>query len=76
MSLITPDFGLIFWMVVIFGLVFFILAKFGFPVITNMVGKRSDHIAQSLEAAEEAKLKLGTIAEEQARMIDGMAPGI
>ncbi len=70
MSLITPDFGLIFWMVVIFGLVFFILAKFGFPVITNMVGKRSDHIAQSLEAAEEAKRKLGTIAEEQARMID------
>ena len=37
MSLITPDIGLIFWMVVIFGVVFFILAKFGFPVITTMV---------------------------------------
>ena len=70
MSLITPDFGLIFWMVVIFGLVFFILAKFGFPIITNMVGKRSDHIAQSLEAASEAQRRLGTLAEEQARMID------
>ena len=41
MSLVTPDFGLLFWMVVIFGLVFFLLAKFGFPVITDMVDKRS-----------------------------------
>lgn len=70
MSLITPDFGLIFWMVVIFGLVFFILAKFGFPVITKAVGKRNDHIAQSLEAATEARRSLAGIADEQKRLID------
>ena len=66
MSLITPDFGLIFWMVIIFGAVFFILAKFGFPVITRMVEKRNDHIAGSLRAAEEAQKKLAGLAEEQA----------
>ena len=30
MSLITPEFGLLFWMTVIFAIVFFLLAKFGF----------------------------------------------
>ena len=70
MSLITPDFGLLFWMVVIFGLVFFLLAKFGFPVITKAVQKRSDHIADSLKAADEAQARLAGMAEEHAKMIE------
>lgn len=70
MSLITPDFGLLFWMVVIFGAVFFVLAKFGFPIITDMVHKRSDHIADSLKAAELATQQLASIAEEQKQMIE------
>lgn len=70
MSLITPDFGLLFWMVVIFGIVFFLLAKFGFPVITNAVQKRSDHIADSLKAADESQARLAGMAEEHARMIE------
>ena len=70
MSLLTPDFGLLFWMVVIFGIVFFILAKFGFPVITKSVRERSDYIADSLKAADEAQAKLANLAQEQARMIE------
>ena len=70
MSLLTPDFGLLFWMVVIFGIVFFILAKFGFPVITKAVQDRSDHIADSLKAADEAQAKLANMAKEQAKMIE------
>jgi ATP synthase F0 subcomplex B subunit len=70
MSLITPDFGLLFWMVVIFGIVFFVLAKFGFPVITKAVQTRSDHIADSLKAADEAQARLSNLAQEQARMIE------
>ena len=57
MSLITPDFGLIFWMTLIFAIVFFIVAKFGFPVITGMAGKRADKIAEGLRKAEEARQK-------------------
>ena len=30
MSLLTPDSGLLFWMVIVFGIVFVILAKYGF----------------------------------------------
>ena len=54
MSLITPDFGLLVWMVLIFGIVFFVLAKWGFPLITGMVDKRSDRIEQSIAKAREA----------------------
>ena len=69
MSLITPDFGLLFWMVVIFGAVFFLLAKFGFPVITKAVQKRSDHIEESLRAAEQARLSMERFAEDRDRML-------
>ena len=70
MSLITPDFGLLFWMVVIFGAVFFLLAKFGFPVITKAVQRRSDHIADSLQAARKAEEQLSNLAQEQQKMIE------
>ena len=57
MSLFTPDVGLIFWMLLSFGIVFFVLAKWGFPVITRMVDDRKRFIDQSLEAAREANAK-------------------
>ena len=43
MGLLTPEPGLIFWMIIIFGVVFFLLAKYGFPVIIKMVDDRSSH---------------------------------
>ncbi|MBQ9399782.1 MAG: F0F1 ATP synthase subunit B [Bacteroidales bacterium] len=70
MSLITPDFGLLFWMVVIFGILFFILAKFGFPMITGMVEKRNRYIADSLRQADEARASLANLAEEQSKLIE------
>ena len=35
MSLLLPDSGLLFWMFLSFGIVFVILAKYGFPVISR-----------------------------------------
>lgn len=70
MSLVTPDFGLLVWMTVIFAILFFILAKFGFPIITGMVNKRSDYIGKSLESAREAQRKVDALADEQKRLID------
>lgn len=52
MELITPDLGLLFWMTLAFGIVFFILAKFAFPVINNMLKKREEEINNALELAE------------------------
>ncbi|MBQ2531406.1 MAG: F0F1 ATP synthase subunit B [Bacteroidales bacterium] len=70
MSLITPDFGLIVWMTLIFGIVFFILAKWGFPMITDSVQKRADRINASIKAAKEAEEKLRNLAAEQSEMIE------
>ena len=70
MSLVTPDIGLLFWMVVIFGIVFFLLWKFGFPIITDMVEKRSAHIDESLKLAREAEIRMQDLAREQQQLID------
>ena len=70
MNLITPDSGLLFWMVVIFGIVFFLLAKFGFPVITSMVEKRNETIEKSLKDAKEIELKMTEMVQEHARMLE------
>lgn len=70
MSLITPDFGLLVWMTLIFGIVFFVLAKWGFPMITGSVEKRAVRIGDSIKAAKEAEEKLRNLAEEQSRMIE------
>ena len=64
MSLLLPDTGLLFWMLLSFGIVFFVLAKFGFPVITDMVDKRNEYIEKSLENAREANEKLAVVKIE------------
>ena len=69
MSLLTPDSGLLFWMLISFGIVFFILAKFGFPVITKMVEDRKQYIETALEEAKEAKLQLENVKEEGAKIL-------
>ena len=64
MSLITPDFGLFFWMTVVFLVVFFILWKYGFPVIVKMVDERKAFIDESLRKAHEANERLANIQKE------------
>ena len=61
MSLLLPDSGLLFWMFVAFGVVFVILAKYGFPIIIKMVEGRKTYIDQSLEVAREANAQLAHI---------------
>ena len=70
MSLVTPDFGLLFWMTIIFAIVFFVLAKWGFPAITGMVDKRAERIEESIEKARKAEKMLEEMTERQARMLD------
>ncbi len=69
MNLLLPDSGLIFWMTIIFALVFFILAKFGFPIITGMVEKREKRIADAIEAARKAEEALSGVVSEQQRLM-------
>jgi F-type H+-transporting ATPase subunit b len=56
-------------MTIIFAIVFFVLAKFGFPIITGMVEKRNKRISDSLEAARIAEEALAHLTQEQERII-------
>ncbi|MBO6189074.1 MAG: F0F1 ATP synthase subunit B [Prevotella sp.] len=64
MSLITPGFGLFFWMTVVFLVVLFILWRYGFPVIVKMVDERKAFIDESLKKAHEANERLANIQKE------------
>ena len=63
-SILTPDLGLLFWMLLAFLVVFGVLAKFGFPVITKMVEERKQFIDDSLRKAHEASERLENIKQE------------
>lgn len=63
-SILTPDIGLLFWMFLAFVVVFFILAKFGFPAIIDMVENRKKYIDESLRKAHEASERLENIQQE------------
>lgn len=64
MNLLLPESGLLFWMLLSFIVVFFVLAKFGFPVITKMVEERKNYIQDSLDAAQKANEQLVSIKEK------------
>ncbi|MBX9187251.1 MAG: F0F1 ATP synthase subunit B [Bacteroides nordii] len=64
MSLLLPDSGLLFWMLLSFGIVFVVLAKYGFPIIVKMVDGRKTYIDQSLEVAREANAQLAKLKEQ------------
>lgn len=68
-SILTPDFGLLFWMLVAFTILFVILSKFGFPAITQMVEERKNFIDESLKNARSANEKLAGIQAESERIL-------
>jgi F-type H+-transporting ATPase subunit b len=63
-AILTPDLGLLFWMLLAFAVIFFVLAKYGFPAITNMVEERKQYIDESLKKAHEASERLENIKQE------------
>ena len=69
MSLLTPDSGLVFWMLLSFGIVVGILCKYGFPVILQAVETRKNYIAQSLEAAREAQVQREQLQATEAALL-------
>lgn len=61
MFLLTPDLGLLCWMVLCFGILVFILGKFAWPMITGMIEERSNYIEESLKKADEANAALANL---------------
>ena len=67
MSLLLPETGLVFWMLIVFGIVFFILAKWGWPVIIRMTEKRADFIDSSVRSAKEVNKQMENLQAEMQR---------
>lgn len=58
MSLITPEFGLLFWQTLIFLILFLLLAKFAWKPILGSLKEREDSIESALRMADQAKVEM------------------
>ncbi|MDE6027921.1 MAG: F0F1 ATP synthase subunit B [Muribaculaceae bacterium] len=70
MELFTPDFGLVFWMFIAFILLFFVLAKWGWPVIIKSMENRANTIDQGVEDARKAKEQLDNARNEAKKYVE------
>ena len=74
MDLVTPQIGLLFWTVLIFLILVFLLAKFAWKPILNMVEERTKNIEDALNSAENAKKEMvGLKAENEQIMKEARA---
>lgn len=64
MDLLTPELGLFIWTLVAFLAVFFILRKFAWKPILNMLGEREKGIAESIATADKIKAEMSQMKSE------------
>src|ERR1700741_255862 len=69
MELVKPAFGLIFWMCISFGIIFFLLKKFAWKPILNMLSERETSIQNALDAAEKAKEEMKALQSNNERIL-------
>ncbi|RKX17762.1 MAG: ATP synthase F0 subunit B [Candidatus Zixiibacteriota bacterium] len=68
MQLVTPDFGLLFWMLVSFLIFIFLLKKYAWKPILKSIKERDESIEHALKAAEEARAEIEEIKKESERI--------
>ncbi len=68
MQLITPDFGLLFWMLVSFIIFVIILKKYAWKPILKSIKERDESIEHALKSAEEARTEIKEIKKESERI--------
>ena len=69
MSLLTPNPGLIFWMLVVFLLVVFILAKFAWKPIISGLKARENEIQGALDLAERTRAEMVQLKSDNEKLI-------
>jgi F-type H+-transporting ATPase subunit b len=70
MELVKPAIGLVFWMLVTFGTLFFILAKFAWKPILGMLSEREKTIADSLEQANKARTEMAALTSKNEALLN------
>lgn len=69
MELVTPGIGLLFWMLLSFGIVLFLLRKFAWKPILNALREREETIDNALKSAEKTKAEMIRVREAQEEII-------
>lgn len=66
---LIPHVGTIIWTTIIFGIIFFILNKFAWPVVLKAIQDREESIDKALVSAKEAEKKLQNLKVEEEKLI-------
>jgi F-type H+-transporting ATPase subunit b len=69
MDLLTPDLGLLFWQLVIFGALFFILSKFAWGPITASLKERETNIQSALDLAEKTRQEMISLKADNEKLL-------
>jgi F-type H+-transporting ATPase subunit b len=69
MDLLIPEFGTIFWTLLVFSITFYILARFAWKPLLNALKQRDNSIAQALQAAETAKREVSQLHAESEKIM-------
>jgi F-type H+-transporting ATPase subunit b len=68
-SLITPDFGLFFWTMLTFVILWVVLGKFAFGPINRSLRERADSIADALKKADQAKQDMAALQADHEKLL-------
>ena len=68
--LVSPGLGVIFWMLISFGILAFILMKWGWPVILKALKDREKAINDQLNAAEQVKKEMAALKSDNERLLN------
>jgi len=69
MELVTPGIGLLFWMLIMFSAVLFILGKFAWKPILQILKERETTIEEALNSAKKAKEEMTKLQEDNRKII-------
>ena len=69
MELVTPAFGLVFWMMLCFLTILFLLKKYAWKPILKMIKEREQSIEDALASAEKAKAEMAALQSDNERII-------
>ena len=69
MELLTPGTGLIIWQLIVFLLLFFLLAKLAWKPIINSLKDRERSIQEALDTAEKARLEMSRLKADNENLL-------
>lgn len=69
MELIKPSIGLLFWMTLSFGMLFFILSKYAWKPIMKAIKERESSIEDAINTAKKAKEEIAALTSNNENLI-------